>query len=334
MTSFVYLDQNTLSDLRIRKLAESNDPVLVELRRMLEEQPLEVRLLYSSTHLDEIRQIKKNPFIQEHIDLLTELRATFIIPGSAELIAKPPTEIWENYLENERENERTGVTAVVAANDVVVRKMAGLPIEGELGELQKTLRESLVAMLSAGEESLQELADEGMLDEQSYAAIREHLGEQLRAVDEMPELVFPLDQEAGPRPLRNLDVLRTLSLEAMEPSMVIPALDNLFNAENAGFSWDQHFHNTTHNHIARCYTLMNWAGYFADDFTRIKKGKDRFRASSNDMMHVQQAAGATYLVSRDQAFLKKAEACYRYLEVVTEVMRPDQFLLAVTRYRG
>ena len=75
--------------------------------------------------------------------------------------------------------------------------------------------------------------------------------------------------------------------------------------------------------------LMNWAGYCADDFTSSKRGKDRFRASGNDMLHAQHATRCQFLISRDQAFLKKAKACYAHIRVESKVMTPEEFTRGV-----
>lgn len=69
---------------------------------------------------------------------------------------------------------------------------------------------------------------------------------------------------------------------------------------------------------------MNWVGYYADDFTSTKKKKDRFRASNNDLIHVRNIAGATMLISKDIAFIKKAKACYAHLGVNTVVVNADE----------
>ena len=71
---------------------------------------------------------------------------------------------------------------------------------------------------------------------------------------------------------------------------------------------------------------MNWVGYYADDFTKTNRKKNRFRASNNDLMHVRNAAGSTMLISRDRAFLKKAKACYAHLEISTVVANTDDVL--------
>ncbi|WP_205531082.1 hypothetical protein [Pectobacterium brasiliense] len=78
--------------------------------------------------------------------------------------------------------------------------------------------------------------------------------------------------------------------------------------------------------VVRAYNLMNWAGYYADDFTKNKKGKDRFNASNKDMLHVAAALGTNFLISSDIKFRKKAMACFAYIDFKTIVCSPKEFI--------
>lgn len=71
---------------------------------------------------------------------------------------------------------------------------------------------------------------------------------------------------------------------------------------------------------------MNWAGYFADDFDKVTKRGDRFNASNNDMQHAISALGVDFLISNDNAFLRKSEACYAYTNQKVKVCTPKHFL--------
>ena len=63
-----------------------------------------------------------------------------------------------------------------------------------------------------------------------------------------------------------------------------------------------------------------------EDFTRIKKGKDRFNASNNDMQHAISAIGVNFLISSDVNFLKKVQACYAYVDCQTIACSPKDFI--------
>lgn len=324
MDSYIYLDQNTLSDLRERKLRESEDEGLRKLREFCCKDG--IRLVYSETHLQEISQIPKEEYRQEHVELLSELGGAYITPITTELNGKDPNLVWLDFLNNENENEASGINRVVTTFDRFNRKFSGLPIEESFEKLNSQLKEALKVMLENAEHELNNL-DPSELLEGGAEAIKEtqaQMAGQLEAVSKMSAIDLGGEQELGPKPLRDLEKLKELHLESLPEGLVINAIDELFSSENGGFNWSDYFDDTVHNQIARCYSLMNWAGYYADDFTSTKKKKDRFRASNNDLMHVRNAAGTTLLVSKDVAFIKKARACYAHLGVNTVVVNANE----------
>lgn len=319
MDSYIYLDQNTLSDLRERKLKASEDEGLRKIREFCCKDG--IRLVYSETHLQEIAQIPKEEYRQEHIELLSELRAAYITPITTELNGKDPNLVWLDFLNNENDNEISGINKVVTTFDRFNRKFSGLPIEESFEELNSQLKAALEEMLENAEQELNNL-DPSELLESEAEAIKEaqaKMADQLEAVSKMSAIDLGSQQELGPKPLRDLEKLKALQLESLPEGLVINAIDELFISENSAFNWTDYFDDTVHNQIARCYSLMNWAGYYADDFTSTRKKKDRFRASNNDLMHVRNAAGATLLISKDVAFIRKAKACYAHLGVNTVV---------------
>jgi len=324
MDSYIYLDQNTLSDLRERKLSESEDVGHRKIKELCCKDG--IRLVYSETHLQEIAQIPKEEYRQEHIELLSELRGAYITPITTELNGKDPNLVWLDFLNNENDNEISGINKVVTTFDRFNRKFSGLPIEESFEELNSKLKDALTEMLENAEYELNNLDPSELLEGGADAikAAQAQMAEQLEAVSKMSAIDLGSQQELGPKPLRDLEQLKTLQLESLSEELVINTIDELFASENNGFNWSDYFDDTVHNQIARCYSLMNWAGYFADDFTRTKKKKDRFRASNNDLMHVRNAAGVTLLISKDLAFLKKAKACYAHLGVNTIVVNANE----------
>lgn len=324
MDSYIYLDQNTLSDLRERKLRESEDEDLRKIREFCCRDG--IRLVYSETHLQEIAQIPKEEYRQEHIELLSELMGAYITPITTELNGKDPSLVWLDFLNNENDNEISGINKVVTTFDRFNRKFSGLPIEESFEELNSQLKDALKEMLENAERELNNL-DPSELLEGGAEAIKEaqaQMADQLEAVSKMSAIDLAGQQELGPKPLRDFEKLKALQLESLPEELVINTIDELFASENSDFNWSDYFDDTVHNQIARCYSLMNWAGYYADDFTNTKKKKDRFRASNNDLMHVRNAAGATLLISKDVAFIKKAKACYAHLGVKTIVVNANE----------
>jgi hypothetical protein len=324
MDSYIYLDQNTLSDLRERKLRESEDEDLRKIREFCFRDG--VRLVYSETHLQEIAQIPKEEYRQEHIELLSELMGAYITPITTELNGKDPSLVWLDFVNNENDNEISGINKVVTTFDRFNRKLSGLPIEESFEELNSQLKDALKEMLENAEDELNNL-DPSELFEGGAEAIKKaqaQMADQLEAVSKMSAINLTGQQELGPKPLRDFEKIKALQLESLPEELVINTIDELFASENSDFNWSDYFDDTVHNQIARCYSLMNWAGYYADDFTSTKKKKDRFRASNNDLMHVRNATGATLLISKDVAFIKKAKACYAHLGVETVVVNANE----------
>ncbi|MCF6282077.1 MAG: hypothetical protein L3J28_07680 [Candidatus Polarisedimenticolaceae bacterium] len=326
MDRYVYLDQNILSDLRSRKLEAPDKSNYARIKELCLRD--DVLVVYSDTHLDEINQITVQAYKDEHIVLLKELGATYIIPISTELSAKCPELVWEDYLGNIQDNERMGVNTVLELQDLINRKFAGLPVEQSFHELNDQLKNALTNMLENSVEQFERLDPEDIKPdgEEIMKQTLAHVQSQINDISEMVAFEVPEDQQLGPAPLKELDRLQELDIENKPPNDVVPLLDELFSVENPDYSWSDYFDNTVHNQIARCYSLMNWAGYYSDDFTRTTNRGDRFRASNNDLMHVRNAAGATFLVSNDGAFIKKAEACYSHLKVPTVVCNGAQLI--------
>lgn len=131
--------------------------------------------------------------------------------------------------------------------------------------------------------------------------------------------------ELGPKPLR--EVVRIKNLDKLPCKKVIPRILKEFEQQSKNsFPWDNFGKNSIDGQIAGCYTLMNWVGYYSDDFTSIKRNRDRFRASKWDMMHTTNARFCNFLISNDGRLLKKALACYSYLDLSTETYNVSSFL--------
>ena len=106
MNILIYLDQNTLSDLRDRKLHESENEHLKSLKDVLKLEKISV--VYSHITLNEILQIKNQEYQTEHIQLLTDLNAKYINPLQRTLSPLAPETIWSEHIENHfsRKNSR------------------------------------------------------------------------------------------------------------------------------------------------------------------------------------------------------------------------------------
>lgn len=318
MVSFVYLDQNILSDIRSRRLLEIKNDALKSLKNACIN--TNIRVVYSFTHLQEIFQITCIDYQKEHIELLKELNAIYIMPKTMELCKEDPELVWNNFLDNFNANEKSGINKSAEIQDLINRKLLVLPIEKSFRELENALKESTIKVLQLNLDNLSEF------DEDEKALIRNQIAKAIKRVSEIKTYEIFDTQGIGQRPLSDFEQLKSLKIENREPIEVIPLLDNLFHNENSDYKWTDFFENSIQNKIAKCYSLMNWAGYYPDDYLKISKKGDRFRASNNDLLHVINATGSTYLVSKDKAFLKKADACYKHLRIPTIVCESEQVL--------
>ncbi len=327
MDIFIYLDQNTLSDLRLRKIKETCDEELDIIRNILSTD--NIHLVYSHVHLKETSQISVEQYRYEHIEMLDELRALYIKPMTNELDHRCATEVWKDFLENEKQNESMGINKTIKASELTSKKLSGLPINNSFEELGNNLKETLHELFDNCEQHIKAI-DLAGLDEVSSKQF-EFLSSQLTSLrtqcNEMKTINIDGDQPLGPRPFRELGKLKELGILNLPSNEVIIKLDELFQAENSEYKWSDYFENNPQNNIARAYSLMNWAGYYADDFNKVKKGKDRFNASNNDMLHATMAYDFHFLISKDAAFCMKARACYEYIGANAVVINPHDFIV-------
>lgn len=316
---YVYLDQNVLSDMRERVLSESHDEDLRALKTLCT--PRGVEVLYTATHLGEVQQIPHEKFRLEHIRLLNGLRAAYLTPVTNMLVRNHPKKVWDDFVENEFQNAAAGIDSVMEAQDLINRKLCGLPVDQTFSDLNSRLRASLRLML---EDSLAQIENVSAteLDKDQIESVKIQISDQLSGLENLPGLDVPDDQELGPRPFRQLEKIK--EIEKCPADQVIGLIEELFRESNPDFHWSSYIDDTPENKIAVYYSLLNWAGYCADDFTSMKKGKDRFNASNKDLAHVQSGARCSFLISQDVAFLKKADAIYKHLNIGTLPLAPGE----------
>lgn len=138
---------------------------------------------------------------------------------------------------------------------------------------------------------------------------------------------FPIDSDTKLGPKHFREQFSIQNLEQLQPAEVIPAiLDEFERLSKKPFPWFHLGGDPVAEKISGCYELMNWAGYYSDDFTRVKKRTDRFRASKWDMMHATNARFCHFLISNDIRFFRKSLACYSYLDVKTKAYLLSDFL--------
>ena len=225
-------------------------------------------------------------------------------------------------------NEDLGITALMEVSQLSSRKISGLPIDESFSEINEKLKVNLGNLISNCEAQLASI-DIEKLDE----PLRKYFGNMQSQLDELrvkssslqaPDIAS--EQQLGPQQFRDMPEIKALEVKNLEVEHVVHAIEATFKLENSSFDLADYFEDTPQTAVARAYSLMNWAGYHADDFTKTKKGKDRFNASSNDMQHAVSSVGVSFLISNDINFVKKANACFAYVNCSTVVCNPQEFI--------
>ncbi|WP_261420535.1 hypothetical protein [Serratia quinivorans] len=329
----MYLDQNTLSDLRQRKVEETDNDDFKLLKFVIMSE--QVLLVYSHVTLEEILQIKNIEYRQEHVELLMELNAQYIEPLTGELNNKSPSDIWKEYLENNKINSDLGIDTLISVSQLTSRKFSGLPVGESFNEINDKLKESLNTVITNGEIQLASIDISLLGDEQRchFIDMKRKIYELREGVNGLEALVISDEQQLGPQPFRDMPEIKSLGIQGVDINHVVNKIEEIFEQENSSFDFEHYFEKTAQSDVARAYSLMNWAGYYADDFTKSKKGKDRFNASNKDMMHVIAALGADFLISNDIKFCKKAMACFAYVGFGTVVCSPKDFIKKYCKFK-
>lgn len=323
MKPIIYFDQNALSELRERKRKDQQE--FKKIYDFLEKG--KAFTFYSYTHLDEINNIPLQIYQDEHIDILSAIHAVYIKPMDGRIDARSPHIIWSEYLHNNIENDIGGVNDVELAFEVLGKKISGLSVKDSFSQINESIQKNALSLIKQVEDDLLEISsDELALFGTSIKEIKACISELKHQAQKMPALNIPENEELGPIVFRQWLQKNGIEMSQVPEGEVINTIHSLFLNAN-GHAIDQDFcDGDILSMIAKSYTLMNWAGYYPDDFTKQKKGKDRFKASQYDLNHVAYAAVCTYLVSSDKNFSRKAAACYAYIGKKVKVVTPKYLI--------
>ena len=326
MSTLIYLDQNILSDLRHRKIISAVDNEFELLKMVLTSTG--VTVVFSHVTLLEIDQIKSDEYKNEHLTLLDELGARYIEPLTRKLRDTRGSDIWLEYLDNKESNIKMGTSNLMEISQLTSRKISGLPISDSFEDINDKMKSALSVLIANCEMHLESI-NLNDLDEPSKINYQ-HISSQIPLLKEkslgLEAPKFESSQPVGPKPFREIPKIKSLDIQKLPVNEVVVSIESAFKIENSTFNWNDYFEDTPQNSVARAYSLMNWAGYFADDFDKVTKRGDRFNASNNDMQHTISALGVDFLISNDNAFLKKSEACYAYTNQKIKVCTPKHFL--------
>ncbi|WP_205531081.1 hypothetical protein [Pectobacterium brasiliense] len=212
MNFLIYLDQNTLSELRQRKIEEIGNNELKILKLVM--QSKQAVLVYSYVNLEEILQIPKNIYQQEHIDLLIELQAQYIEPLTGRLNNNCPRDIWNDFLEIKKTNNEMGIESLIDFSQLFSRKISGLPVEESFDEINNKLKDSLTSVLENGENQLAAIDMTSLGEEQrAYIInIQNQMNEARELIKTLKAPSFSKEQPLGPQVFRDMPKLKSLEI--------------------------------------------------------------------------------------------------------------------------
>jgi hypothetical protein len=327
MPKLIYLDQNVISDLRPSRQSESNNTTVPFLISLIKQRKFV--LAYSFVHLTEINQVNIDKYKEEHITLLDELGAIYIEPVTKKLNSNSARSIWSSFIENGLTNYRYNIDDILLTSQIVSKKIAGLPIGASFEDLHVETQAALSQMFSKMESNLENIDANEDREKQAVLWLKQKVSDLRKQAAELRHLEIP-KQQLGPKKFRDWLKSRGLNIDILASNQVLPEIEALYMADTGkNFDWASCLvEDNIESRIIFCYNMLNWVGYYADDFTKIKKRSDRFIASQHDMMHATFGCYAIYLISGDTRFRKKASASFEYLKLPTAIMSPEEFTAA------
>lgn len=305
----------------------------------------DIEVVYSHVVLDEIGQIINNGtfdtkldkenltnrdiYFIEHFEVLEQLKAKYIEPSSKKLIANKPHEIALKYTKNIKDSINTPYGYFTRNMDKFLRKISGLPIDENLESLGVDMMLIMGNIINTTIEQLDSF-DEKDLDE-PMKSLMIHMKENIpKLLKESIPASNPFantdNTPLGVKPFREHEPNKKLMESQPSQSKLVMELKSSLEKDKPMASLNSFVNKSIENKIFYAYTQLNWLGYYADDFDKQKKGKDRFNSSQNDMKHASYAHIANFLISNDEKFLKKTIVSYEFANVKTIVCAPEIFL--------
>ena len=323
MLQTIYLDQNVLSDLRYRKLKANPISPFAYIYIRIKEQ--KCHLLYSDVHLKEIKQITKKEYIDEHIHLLHDTMAIHIDHELQKLDFVDPHTIWDNYNQKCNNSIEQSVNSVFTKLD---KKLSGVKVDETFKDLFTENAENAQAFNSEAKRILSSLKEEDFKDtgidfnefqKNQYVLIKKQLKEQQKKItNSIEEINFDGFKSNNPDEAKQWFRKQNINFDEIPSNQILPKIMKLMKGYTLSLD-------STREKVRAYYKLLNLFGYHMDDYRSLRKGKDRFNASQNDMEHVANGYHAGFFISNDGNLNKKAKAVYSYMNIPTRVLTPEEF---------
>ncbi|MEX1215965.1 hypothetical protein [Saccharospirillum sp.] len=317
----VYLDQNVLTELRPRKWIKQINPYSVLLYTLKHSNAV---VSASNTTIDEILQIPRQAYVDEHVQILRAIGFYYLKPDQDQdqyLKGEDVDRFFEEYADNQKSNSVSPMDTAIRNWDRALRKHLGLEIEETyshlVGEIFTAIRETLKqVMLPEQLLLLRPILD---LDRSAVESMVQAWFEENPGFEEGSNQLERLGRKvADPDELRKLPSDRVVSTIFERIGFSEETVSHLIATNPELNSWDLK--------LALPFFILNIVGYRADDFRKVTEKKDRFRSSQNDYRHLCSARHSHYLVTDDTRFLDKARAIYTWAGVSTRVVSTEEFL--------
>ena len=293
----------------------------------------DIDVVYSPVTIEEIGQIKDDEnFVKhfiEHYQVLEQLEAKYIDPLSKKLIDEKPHKVALNYLNNKKNLSHSPYSYLEKVLDDFNRKVSGLNVDKSFDDISGKMKMFLTDILNDTISQIDNLNDEDY--EEPMRSIIINMKKDIPVLLEKSLPIFnPFNQVSNlPFNIKQYrEDERTKKVMDSNPSRseLIMELKRRWKDESHLFEGTAPFNNLIESKIFYAYTQLNWLGYYADDFTKVKKNKDRFNASQNDMKHASFAYISTFLISNDTKFREKTILSYEFANVKTIVCSHETFL--------
>jgi hypothetical protein len=332
MITTIYLDQNIISDLRERSILkmDSNKAHLMERLRERLESP-EIKVVYSHVTLLEIFQISKVCYQTEHIEVLNSLKASYIEPSMPDYSFLNAFEVWSGYLNIMQENVVGGLDDLESINRTLVQKVNGLNVDETFEEIYVKLNTELSKIVIKEQDFLKKFKfDELSSNEKcKYYSRKNDLTKLKSSIDKLKVIEIPLHIEPDPRFFREIPMIKKLQVERLHYSEAVKEIELVFCNTQGGSCFLSAFSKTEKGAVSKAYSLLNWAGYYADDFQKTNKVHgDRLNASINDLCHVVASINSDIILTEDKGLLRKAPACYAHIKKNVSALSIKDFLIS------
>jgi hypothetical protein len=289
----------------------------------------DIDVVYSHVTVDEIGQIEDAEYFREHYWVLEQLEAKYIDPSSKKLINEKPHKAALNYLKNVRASYHTPYPYFVKILEEFNRKLSGLPIEKNLEDIGKDFKKYLDAIVDDAIKQINNLNEDDYEEPMKSLMVnmKENIPKLLKnSLPTSNPFADTTNTLLGTKQFREHESIKKLMDSKPSGSELVMEMKKGWKEGNPTSGLNHFVNGLSESKIFFAYTQLNWLGYYADDFDKVKKNKDRFNASQNDIRHASFAYIANFLISYDRKFREKTIVSYEFANVKTIVCTPESFL--------